>query len=86
VLFRVLVLQHAVILHAVNGGRPQSFVQDLGSSSGTFLDGKQIASHKPEPLTDGAAISFGESKATYKFRVGAPRGAAGGAPPRKKQR
>eukprot|EP00962_Isochrysis_galbana_P004012 scaffold1116_cov103-Isochrysis_galbana.AAC.10 len=62
--------QHAVVLHAEAGGRPESFVHDLGSASGTFVNAQRIAPGKPFRLADGDAISLGESKATYTFRVG----------------
>jgi integrin beta 8 len=64
--------QHAVILHAEAGGRPESFVLDLGSASGTFVNAQRIAPNKPFRLSDGDAISLGECKATYTFRVGHP--------------
>ena len=81
--------QHAVILHAEAGGKAESFVQDLGSASGTFVNGKLIPSGKPFVLSDGDAISLGECKATYTFRLaGAKRsvwhGGGGGASKRQR--
>jgi pSer/pThr/pTyr-binding forkhead associated (FHA) protein len=63
--------QHAVLLHAEAAGRPETYVHDLGSTSGTFVNAQRISSGKPFRLNDGDAISLGECKATYTFRVGA---------------
>mmetsp|Transcript_7037 Transcript_7037/g.22276 ORF Transcript_7037/g.22276 Transcript_7037/m.22276 type:complete len:274 (-) Transcript_7037:114-935(-) len=79
--------QHAALLHAESGGVAESYVLDLGSASGTFVDGRRVPGGESRRLRDGSALSFGECKATYTFRVG-ERGrrpkAAGGA--RKRQR
>lgn len=68
--------QHAALMHAESGGRAETYVQDLGSASGSFVDGQRIASDKPHRLADGSAMSFGEGRATYTFRVGAPAAAS----------
>ncbi|MFQ5577492.1 MAG: FHA domain-containing protein [Anaerolineae bacterium] len=35
------------------------FVEDLGSTNGTFINGKRIASYLPEPLLDGDVLMLG---------------------------
>ena len=57
--------QHAAFIHADG----TAFVQDLGSASGTFVDGEQIAANKAHPLAEGAVISLGECKTTYTYRL-----------------
>ena len=57
--------QHAAVLHA----EADSFVLDLGSASGTFVDGKPLKPHKPHKLASGMAISLGTSRQTYTFRL-----------------
>jgi DNA-binding winged helix-turn-helix (wHTH) protein len=52
--------EHARI--TINGGR--ATIEDRGSTNGTFVDGKQISSS--HPLVDGAAITFGSEKATFR--------------------
>jgi DNA-binding winged helix-turn-helix (wHTH) protein len=39
-------------------------IEDCGSTNGTLVDGKRISS--PHPLVDGAAITFGSEKATFR--------------------
>jgi len=59
--------QHAAILHADGA----TYVQDLGSASGSFVDGKRLAASKPHALADGAVLTLGECKTTYTYRLAA---------------
>jgi DNA-binding winged helix-turn-helix (wHTH) protein len=52
--------EHARLVIA--GGR--ATIEDCGSTNGTLVDGKRISS--PHPLVDGAAITFGSEKATFR--------------------
>ena len=56
--------QHGAFLHADG----ESFVQDLGSSGGTYYDGLRLPSNQPTKLTDGCVLKFGECATTYTFR------------------
>jgi pSer/pThr/pTyr-binding forkhead associated (FHA) protein len=58
--------QHAAIVHSAER---ESFLIDLGSASGTFVDGERLEAHKLCKLTVGAVLSFGACAATYTFRV-----------------
>jgi pSer/pThr/pTyr-binding forkhead associated (FHA) protein len=49
------------------------FVEDLGSTNGTFVDGRRLAEHAV-PLDDGAVLAFGGDHFVY--RIGLQRGAA----------
>ncbi|WP_179402645.1 FHA domain-containing protein [Burkholderia guangdongensis] len=49
------------------------FVEDLGSTNGTFVDGRRLAEHAA-PLEDGAVLALGGDHFVY--RVGVQRGAA----------
>ena len=53
--------QHAALLHAER----DTFVMDLGSASGTFVDGVRVPSGQTRQLHEGAVISLGECKSTY---------------------
>jgi len=57
--------QHAALMHA----EKDTFLQDLGSASGTFIDGKRLPANEPTKLAEGAQITFGDSKATYTYRA-----------------
>ena len=57
--------QHAAVLHAER----DSYVFDLGSASGTFVDGERLQPHKTHTLVDGEAVSFGDCRATYTFKA-----------------
>jgi len=59
--------QHAALIHADG----TAFVQDLGSASGTYVDGVQIAANKAHALAEGAVITLGECKTTYTYRLSA---------------
>ncbi|WP_455283350.1 FHA domain-containing protein [Cupriavidus necator] len=50
----------------LNGGVP--FLEDLGSTNGTFVNGKRLADHGV-PLDDGDLIAFGGSHFVYKAQV-----------------
>jgi len=63
--------QHAAIVHADR----ESFIIDLGSASGSFVDGVQIPKNQTRKLHDGSVIQLGNSKATYTLRV--PKSATG---------
>ena len=59
------------------GSTPRSYTptaphsSDLGSASGTFVDGVQIAANKAHALAEGAVITLGECKTTYTYRLSA---------------
>jgi len=57
--------QHAALMYA----EKDTFLQDLGSASGTFIDGKRLPANEPTKLAEGAQITFGDSKATYTYRA-----------------
>ena len=71
--------QHAAIVHT---SEKQSYLIDLGSAGGSFIDGERASGEKPVLLNDGSVISFGACAATYTFRVGAAGGASGAQPTR----
>ena len=56
--------RHAHIF--VKGATP--YIEDLGSTNGTFVDGKRLDEHAI-PLEDGALIAFGGSHFVYKVSV-----------------
>jgi len=56
--------RHAAIVHR----EEESFLYDLGSTHGTFLDQKRIESNRPVRLDGGARIKVGSSKETFVFR------------------
>lgn len=41
------------------------FAVDLGSSAGTFVDGRRLTPNVPHPLTDGCRVAFGTGGADY---------------------
>jgi pSer/pThr/pTyr-binding forkhead associated (FHA) protein len=57
--------QHAAVIHADGA----AFLQDLGSASGSFVDGVQVAANKAHALAEGAVITLGECKTTYTYRL-----------------
>ena len=57
--------QHAAILHADG----VTYVQDLGSASGTFVDDARLPANKPQALAEGAVLTLGECKTTYTYRL-----------------
>ena len=67
--------QHAAIVHDDN----ESYLHDIGSASGTFLNHERVRPDQPVKLHDGAAISLGDCRATYTFRVAKAAAAGGGA-------
>lgn len=58
--------QHAAIVHSSEG---ESFLFDLGSATGSFVNGVPVPPQKPATLKEGDAISLGTCPATYTFRV-----------------
>ena len=59
--------QHAAVIHADG----TAFLQDLGSASGSFVDGEQVAANKAHALAEGSVITLGECKTTYTYRFSA---------------
>ena len=59
--------QHAAVIHADGA----AFLQDLGSASGSFVDGVQVAANKAHALAEGTVITLGECKTTYTYRLSA---------------
>ena len=57
--------RHAAIVHRED----LSFIYDLGSTQGTFVDDTAIEAHEPVQLASGSTIRFGEAKKAYKFLV-----------------
>ena len=52
-------------------------IQDLGSASGTFVDGMRAPPNQPTKLHDGAKLTFGEEQASYTLRIVRAPGAKG---------
>lgn len=50
--------RHAVVSIDAAG---DAWITDLGSSNGTFVDGKQVPVHTPTPVKDGSRIQIGAS-------------------------
>lgn len=73
--------QHAAIVHTDD----ESFLIDLGSAAGSFVDGKRAPANKPLALRDGSVISLGESPATYTFRAANEGAAAANATGKRKR-
>lgn len=65
--------QHAALLHADRN----SYLLDLGSASGTCIDGVRVPHEQTVCLKHGQVITFGECKATYTF-CARPKAAAEG--------
>ena len=58
--------EHAVILEDIYEGNGQGYIlRDMGSTNGTWLNGKKIKRGNQEQLEDGAVISF--AKKEYEF-------------------
>ena len=57
--------RHAAIVHRED----ESFLYDLGSTHGTFLDQARIEANRPVRLDPGARIKVGTAPATFVFRV-----------------
>lgn len=49
----------------------QFFVEDLGSTNGTKLNGQAIPPNQPRPLRDGDTLELGLLRLTFKVRQGA---------------
>eukprot|EP00854_Cymbomonas_tetramitiformis_P003807 gene3807-4760_t len=59
---------HCAFVHSSSS----SFVFDLGSPSGTFLNGKRIAPHEPEMLSEGSEVRVSEKSQTTLVLKGLP--------------
>ena len=60
--------EHAVILEDIYEGEAQGYIlRDMGSTNGTWLNGKKIKRGNQEPLEDGAVIRF--AKKEYEFLI-----------------
>ncbi|CAI5714953.1 unnamed protein product [Hyaloperonospora brassicae] len=57
--------RHAVVTHDQRG---RICLMDLDSAQGTFVNGQEIAPHKPRALHDGDRITLGASSKTFVFR------------------
>jgi len=79
--------RHSMFGHGSSGNL---YVMDLGSSHGTFVNGKRLESKKREALHDGDVVKFGASTREYvvKLDVDSPDDKTNDvqAPPNKKQR
>jgi pSer/pThr/pTyr-binding forkhead associated (FHA) protein len=53
--------RHAAVTRNADG----YYLTDLGSSAGTFLDGRKLAPNAPAKMTRGARVSFGVAGAEY---------------------
>ncbi len=65
--------QHCAVVHAEG----ETFAIDLGSASGTTVDGVAIQKQKTVKLADGAVLVFGDCRATYTFRAAAEEAGTG---------
>ena len=60
--------EHAVILEDIYEGEAQGYIlRDMGSTNGTWLNGKKIKRGNQEPLEDGTVIRF--AKKEYEFLI-----------------
>lgn len=60
--------EHAVILEDIYEGDGQGYIlRDMGSTNGTWLNGKKIKRGNQEQLEDGAVIRF--AKKEYEFLI-----------------
>lgn len=75
--------QHAAIVHSSEGS---SFVVDIGSATGTYVDERRVSKDAPVQLTDGMAISVGTCRTTWTFRVGAAAAKGGGGGAKRQKR
>lgn len=57
--------KHAAIVHRDY----DSFIYDLGSTHGTFINKEQVEAHEPIPLESGMVIRFGKSSERFEFRT-----------------
>jgi putative peptide zinc metalloprotease protein len=70
-----LVLDHPSVSrrHAEVRRTPTGFVLvDLGSVNGVQLDGRDLAAHRPAPLTDAARVRVGDVELTFTGAAPAP--------------
>ena len=58
---------HALIAHDEEGNIK---VMDLGSTHGTFLDGKRLEKNKPHKMVPGSTLTFGDPAPYYVLEVG----------------
>ena len=73
--------QHAAIVHA----EKETFLIDLGSASGSFVDGERVPRDQTRKLRDGAVITLGDCRASYTLVLTKPAaGVAGGGQKRKR--
>lgn len=56
--------RHAVVRVSGDGAAPAAVIEDLGSTNGTFVDGRQVK--RPTPLADGQTIGIGEATLTFR--------------------
>jgi len=52
----------------IDAAEGEATVEDLGSTNGTFLEGKRV--ERPSPLTDGDAIQLGAAKLVFRRAAG----------------
>jgi hypothetical protein len=64
--FEYLSRRHAFIYHKDG----QAYVEDLGSSNGTFVDGQRLV--RAVPLKDGAVLAFGGKPFVYRVGIARP--------------
>src|SRR5687768_11823159 len=64
---RTVSKQHAQLVY--HGGTWQ--IVDLGSANGTYVAGRRLVAHEPEPLADGAAVRVGSN--TVVLHLGSPK-------------
>lgn len=56
--------RHAVVRVSPDGPTVAAAIEDLGSTNGTFVAGRQVK--RPTPLADGQAIGIGEATLTFR--------------------
>ena len=74
--------QHAAIVH----DEDTTFVVDLGSAHGTFLDSARLETGVYTKINGEAKLAFGSATFGYTLAVGAPRAASGQAAKRPRQK
>jgi hypothetical protein len=62
--YRMGVSRRHAVIHLTGG---QLMLTDMGSSNGTFLNGKRLRARQPEPVLDNDLVRFGQIIATVKF-------------------